>query len=239
MEPVSRGGTPLCKIVTVACLGTTRCVRAETIRIASMSHPANLIISHYERHAAAWDQDRQNGAWNDKVWHDLFVASLPKGGKVLDLGCGSGRPVAQHLVEQGLHVTGVDSSPTMMSLCRSRLPAHEWIVADMRTLALGRRFDGILAWDSFFHLGHDDQRGMFPVFAEHASDRAVLMFNTGPAHGEAIGTYRGDRLYHASLAGDEYEALLDRFGFEVIEHVVNDARSGGRTVWFCRRRSAG
>jgi SAM-dependent methyltransferase len=201
-----------------------------------MIHPADLIIRHYERHAVAWDQDRQNGAWNDKIWHDLFIAALLEGAKVLDLGCGSGRPVAQHLVEQGLHVTGIDSSPTMISLCRSRLPAHEWIVADMRTLSLDRRFDGILAWDSFFHLAHDNQRGMFPIFAEHASDRAVLMFNTGPAHGEAIGTYRGDRLYHASLTGDEYEALLDRFGFEVVEHVVNDARSGGRTVWFCRRR---
>jgi SAM-dependent methyltransferase len=201
-----------------------------------MSHPADLVIGHYERHAVAWDQDRQKGVWNDKVWHDRFVASLPKGAKVLDLGCGSGRPVAQHLVELGLHVTGIDSSPAMISLCRSRLPLHEWIVADMRTLSLGRRFDGILAWDGFFHLGHDDQRLMFPIFAEHASDRALLMFNTGPAHGEAIGTYRGDPLYHASLARDEYGALLDRFGFEVAEHVVNDARSGGRTVWFCRRR---
>jgi SAM-dependent methyltransferase len=203
-----------------------------------MGHPANLIMSHYERHAAAWDRDRQNAAWNDKVRHDRFAASLPKGAKVLDLGCGSGRPVAQHLVEQGLQVMGVDSSPTMISLCRGRMPAQEWIVADMRTLSLGRRFDGILAWDSFFHLGHDDQRLMFPVFAEHASHRALLMFNTGPAHGEAIGTYRGDPLYHTSLAADEYEVLLDRFGFEVVEHVVNDARSGGRTVWFCRRRAA-
>jgi predicted TPR repeat methyltransferase len=201
-----------------------------------MTDPANLIISHYERHAAAWDRDRRNGAWNDKAWHDLFVASLRKGASVLDLGCGSGRPVAQHLVEHGLHVTGVDSSATMISLCRSRLPAHEWIVADMRTLALGRRFDGILAWDSFFHLGHDHQRGMFPLFAEHASDQAVLMFNSGPTHGEAIGSYRGDPLYHASLAEDEYEALLDRFGFEVVQHVVNDAHSGGRTVWLCRGR---
>jgi hypothetical protein len=62
------------------------------------------------------------------------------------------------------------------------------------------------------------------------------MFNTGPEHGEAIGTYHGDPLYHASLAPDEYRALANRFGFEVIEHVANDARVGGRTVWLCKRR---
>src|SRR6185437_10823179 len=86
------------------------------------------------------------------------------GAKVLDLGCGSGRPVGEHMAKQGLRVTGVDASPTMISLCRERLPAHEWIIADMRGLALSQRFEGILAWDSFFHLDHVDQRQMFPVF---------------------------------------------------------------------------
>jgi hypothetical protein len=28
----------------------------------------------------------------------------------------------------------------------------EWLVSDMRRLALERRFDGVLAWDSLFHL---------------------------------------------------------------------------------------
>jgi hypothetical protein len=86
----------------------------------------------------------------------------------------------------------------------------------MRRLSLGRRFDGILAWDSFFHLDHDDQRRMFTVFAEHSSDRAVLMFNTGPEHGEAIGSYQGDPLYHASLASAEYVALVSGIGFESV-----------------------
>jgi hypothetical protein len=140
------------------------------------------------------------------------------------------------MAQRGLLVTGVDSSPTMISLCRSRLPDHEWIVADMRELSLGRRFDGILAWDSFFHLGHDDQRRMFAVFAQHASANALLMFNAGPQHGEGIGNYRGDPLYHASLAPDEYEVLINRFGFEVIEHAANDKRAGGRTAWLCRSR---
>jgi predicted TPR repeat methyltransferase len=195
------------------------------------------IIDHYEKHATAWDDDRQKaGWWADQVWHDLFVAHLSPSASVLDLGCGSGQPVAQHLHERGLHVTGVDSSPTMISLCESRLPDHEWIAADMRGLSLGRRFHGILAWDSFFHLDPDDQRGMFAVFAEHALDGATLMFNTGPENGEAIGSYRGDPLYHASLAPAEYRALLHNSGFQVIDHATNDVRAGGRTVWLCRRR---
>ncbi len=140
------------------------------------------------------------------------------------------------MAEQSLRVTGVDASPTMISLSRERLPDHEWIVADMRSLALGRRFNGILAWDSFIHLNHEDQRRMFAVFADHASAGTWLMFNTGPQHGEGIGEYRGDPLYHASLSPTEYEALAATSGFEVIFHIANDAIAGGRTVWLCRHR---
>ena len=201
-----------------------------------MTHLASRIIGHYEQHATEWDADRQSSAWNDKVWHDRFIDRLAAGASVLDLGCGSGWPVAKHMAGEGLHVTGVDASPTMISLFRRRLPGHEWVVADMRELSLARRFDGILAWNSFFHLAHDDQRRMFAVFMEHASAHAVLMFNAGPAHGEGIGSYRGDPLYHASLAPAEYGALINQSSFEVVEHAVNDARAGGRTAWLCRRR---
>jgi trans-aconitate methyltransferase len=196
---------------------------------------SGTIIAHYEKHATAWDADRRKADWNDRRWHDRFVEALPKSASVLDLGCGGGIPVARNLAEHTLRVTGVDSSPAMIALCRQRLPQHEWIAADMRTLSLGRSFDGILAWDSFFHLNPDDQRRMFPVFAEHAAEATILMFNAGPAHGEAIGSYRGDPLYHASLDAEEYERLLAANGFAVVDHVVEDPKAGGRTVWLARR----
>jgi hypothetical protein len=104
---------------------------------------------------------------------------------------------------------------------------HEWLVDDMRSLRLPRQFDGVLAWDSFFHLTPSDQRRMFNVFARHAAPSAVLMFNSGPDHGEGVGEYRGDPLYHASLSPDEYTALLSGIGFEVIAHAIEDWKTGG------------
>ena len=199
---------------------------------------ADRIIGHYERHARDWDADRRAHGWNDKPWHDHFIAALPKGATVLDLGCGAGLPVAFHMVESGLRVTGVDAAPTLLSLCRDRMPDQEWIVSDIRSLSLGRRFDGVLAWDSFFHLKPDDQRRMFEVFAAHAAAAARLMFNTGPGHGEAIGRYRGDPLYHSSLDAAEYEALLAQSGFEIVTHAVEDwEMGGGRTVWLAQSLS--
>ncbi len=198
---------------------------------------ADQLPQLYERYAHEWDADRNRGPWLDQGWLERFANLLSAGATVLDLGCGSGAPVGRYLAQRGLHVTGADTSPTLIALCRSRLPEHEWIVADMRGLALQRRFAGVLAWDSFFHLTPADQRSMFSVFAAHAAPSAALMFTTGPQHSEEIGEYRGAPLYHASLDAAEYRRLLDQYGFDVVAHTVEDPTAGGRTVWLAQSRS--
>ncbi len=202
-----------------------------------MSDLSDKVIGHYERHGRAWEADRRSAAWTDKAWHDRFTSTLPQAARVLDLGCGGGSPVALNMARLGFRITGVDTSATLISLCRNRMPDQEWIAADMRSLSLGRGFDGILAWDSFFHLSHEDQRRMFRVFAKHVTRGSILMFNAGPAHGEAIGAYRGDPLYHASLSRAEYGALLDGAGFDILAHTVEDPSIGGRTAWLARSRT--
>lgn len=190
----------------------------------------HTIIDLYERHAGDFDRDRGRSLW-EKAWLDRFLAYVRPSGTVLDVGCGMAEPIARYVIEQGFRVTGIDSSPSLVALCRARFPDAEWLVADMRHLALGRRFDGILAWDSFFHLHADDQRGMFARFADHALPGAPLMFTSGPSEGEAIGCYCGEPLYHASLDPAEYEQLLAANGFSVRAYVPDDPECHGHTVY--------
>ncbi len=198
-----------------------------------MENHSERIIGLYQRHAGTWDRERGRSLF-EKPWLDRLRALLPARGSVLDIGCGSGEPIARYLIDCGHAVTGADSSPAMIAMCKARFPAQAWIVADMRDLSLGRRFDGILAWDSFFHLGADDQRRMFPVFRRHAAPNAALLFTSGPSHGEAIGTFQGEPLYHASLDPAEYRALLRENGFDVVSHMAKDPDCGGHTVWLAR-----
>ncbi|WP_439495078.1 class I SAM-dependent DNA methyltransferase [Bosea sp. (in: a-proteobacteria)] len=200
-----------------------------------MSELAEGIAGLYQRHALAFDAARGKSLF-ERPWLERFQALLPPGGSILDIGCGSGEPLARHFVEAGYALTGIDASPPLIELCRARFPEHGWLVADMRTLSLGRRFDGLLAWDSFFHLTPVDQRSMFPVFAAHAAPGAALMFTSGPSEGEAIGSFEGEPLYHGSLAPQEYRTLLDRHGFDVVAHAVEDPNCGGHTIWLARAR---
>jgi SAM-dependent methyltransferase len=196
--------------------------------------PSDTIIPLYDRHAQAYDRQRGRSLF-EKSWLDAFAALLPDGGSVLDIGCGMGEPIARHLIARGFAVTGIDSSPSLIAMARERFPQQTWMAADMRALSLDRVFDGLIAWDSFFHLTPDDQRAMFPVFRDHAAPRAALMFTSGPARGEAIGEFEGEPLYHASLDPDEYRALLMAHGFRVVSHVADDPTCNGHTVWLAQR----
>lgn len=196
---------------------------------------AAAIIDHYQRHAAAFDAARSKHLF-EKNWLDRFLKLVPHKTPVLDLGCGSGQPIARYLVDNGCSVQGIDSAPAMISMCATRFPAHRWQVADMRDLQLGERFGGILAWNSFFHLSHDDQRRMFPVFRDHAMPGAVLMFTSGPTHGIAFGTFADEPLFHASLAPEEYRSLLSQNDFAVLDFVPDDPACNGHTVWLAQSR---
>ncbi len=163
-----------------------------------------------------------------------MLSLVPSRPTVLDLGCGMGEPIASYLIGRGCRVTGVDAAPAMIELCRQRFAEHTWIVADMRALDLGSRFDAVLAWNSFFHLQPDEQRAMLEVFARHAGSGGHLMFTSGPEAGEAIGEMEGEPLYHASLAPQEYIDLLAANGFELDRYVVEDPTCNGHTVWLAR-----
>ncbi|MDB5703586.1 MAG: Methyltransferase [Sphingomonas bacterium] len=195
---------------------------------------SDRIAEHYERHARAFDRDRSRD-FVERPWIERFVMPLPRGGAILDLGCGGGEPIARYLTDQGFMVTGIDRSATMIGLARTRFPRHRWLQIDMRTLAIEDRFEGVLAWGSLFHLDHDEQEKMIARMATWLKPGGRLLFNSGPSRGTSAGEYRGDPLFHASLDPAEYRAAFLKAGLVEMAHVIEDPGCGGATVWLARK----
>lgn len=196
------------------------------------------IVGLYEDNAAAWAKARSGSGGKEAPWLERFASLLPAGGTVLDIGCGSAEPIARDLIRAGFGLTGVDSSARLIAICQERFPDEEWIVADMRRLDLGRRFDGLVAWHSLFHLAPDDQRALFPRLAAHAAPGAILMFTSGDDEGVRIGEWQGEPLYHASLSPAAYRSLLEASRFSVLDFRPRDPETGDATVWIAQMSPA-
>ena len=98
------------------------------------------------------------------------------GGRVLEIGCGTGR-VTLALAAAGFDIVGIDLSEEMLDQARAKcaaLPAAtaariDLVRADMRDFSLGRRFATILLPFRTFHLllSETDQRRCLAAIARH------------------------------------------------------------------------
>jgi SAM-dependent methyltransferase len=114
---------------------------------------------------------------------DEAVAS---GGRVLEVGCGTGR-VLIPTARAGVEITGIDSSETMLARCRESLVAEtdevrlrvKLITADMRELDLGDRFQLItLPFRPFQHLlTVEDQLACLNTLRRHLAEEGRLILD--------------------------------------------------------------
>jgi len=198
---------------------------------------AAAIADIYERHAGSFDARRRSAkTFMEAGWMARFLALAKPGGRILDLGCGSGYPIAAHLIEQGFSVEGVDIAEAMIALCRQNWPDQTWRVGDMRTLELSGPYAGALAWHSSFHLPGVDQAGLITRIGKALAPGAPFMFTSGDGDGVAWGDMFGDRLFHASLAPAQFETALKEAGLDVVERRFKDETCGGACIWLTRKR---
>ncbi len=132
----------------------------------------------YEEVAAAFIAGRgsdsaETGASDVADWSQ----ELPPEATVLDLGCGTGVPISQVLIERGFQVYGVDASPTMVASFRARFPdVRVECAAVEESDFFERTFDGVVAWGLFFLLDAEVQRRLLAKVAAALASGGRFVF---------------------------------------------------------------
>ena len=119
----------------------------------------------------------------DLVFYEAFVDDNTT---VLELGCGTGR-ISIPLAPQVKSLTGVDLSAPMLERAKSKTPEGlvTYVLGDITSIRLGRRFDLIIApYRTFQALEFDEQvDGFFDVVRQHlAPDGRVVVSAFNPRH---------------------------------------------------------
>lgn len=149
-----------------------------------------------------------------------WATQLPPRAAVLDLGCGSGAPVAETLVAAGHSVFGVDASPALVAEFRRRLPSAEVACEPAETSRLfDRRFDGAVAVGLLFLLPADDQRAVIARVAAALQPGGRFLFTAPRQACEWADMLTGQP--SLSLGEAEYRLALAQSGLGLVDQYTD------------------
>lgn len=182
----------------------------------------------YNAIAASWDGARIDFYGREREYVDALLDGLPVPSEVLDLGCGTGRPIAEYLLSRGHRVTGVDQAEEMLALARSRYPDATWIASPIEAFQPAARFDAIVCWDALFHIPRAAHAALFARFARLLQPGGRLMVTVGgSAHPAFTDTMFGHTFFYDSHPPDTALGLLAGAGFTpIISEFMNPPTAG-------------
>jgi SAM-dependent methyltransferase len=153
-----------------------------------------------------------------------WARTLPRGSSVIDLGCGPGFPLTVMLVDEGLHVFGVDAAPSFVAAFQRNLPGIPIICeAAQESRLFDRTFDAVLTWGLMFLLHAEDQHRLVQRFAEILEPGGRLLFTSTAK--PAVWNDAMTGLESLSLGAEQYRNLLGAVGISVVEEYEDEGEN--------------
>lgn len=174
-----------------------------------------ITIAEYQLTA----EDYRIGTWHHDVSQNrnaLIAAMNKSDGKILDLGCGSGRDLVA-FQEMGYQVTGLDATPAFVEMASQIAGCEVWQQSFLSLDLPSKTFDGIFANASLIHVPSVEMLGVLENLHQALSKNGILLMSM----------VRGDREGYSErptgfryVTGWEYESLkpiLEAAKFQIID----------------------
>ncbi|MCL2160370.1 MAG: class I SAM-dependent methyltransferase [Betaproteobacteria bacterium] len=153
-----------------------------------------------------------------------WARTLPRGAAVIDLGCGSGLPITNVLVSEGLNVYGIDASPSFVEAFQRNLPGVPVACESVDTsLFFNRMFDGVVAWGLIFLLRPKAQRRLIQRIADILVPGGRLLFTS--CANPLVWNDAMTGLESRSLGEAEYRRLLSAVGLCVATEYEDEGQN--------------
>jgi len=181
----------------------------------------NSLQEIYNTFANTYEENR--GRFDMSEVLDTFFSKLDiENGHLLDLGCGSGEPIAQYFADQNWTVIGVDFSQRMIELASKYVPEMQTIHADITQVEFkSNQFNAITASYSLFHIPANQHVDLFKKMHEWLRPNGKLLFTyatkeyTGSKEFDGYKNFMGQELYYSHKDPNELYIDLENIGFNI------------------------
>lgn len=188
----------------------------------------NALSEHYDR--------AFGGETKYQAWLSELDQQIPSAATVLDLGCGSGIPVARMLATTGRRVVGVDISDVQVDRARRLVPTAEFIRADAAAVDFEpASFDAVICLYALIHMPLDEQLPLLTKVARWLRPRGLFVLTTG--HRAGTGTDdnwldTGETMWWSHADATTYRTWLAEAGFEVRRAEFIPEGTGGHMLFW-------
>ena len=197
----------------------------------------------YDLIAEEWHANKRGHDYLEHVlrYVDRVLEDVPAGARVLDLGCGTGEPVAKYVAERGFQVTGIDESEQMLTFARQAVPHAELIQGDMISMEFTGPLDGAVAWDSMFHVERKHHAAIYRKLGQALRPGARLLLSVGgsePTEDEGEGftsEMYGHSFYYSGFAPEVARRMIEAAGFEIELWEIDDPTPRGHIAVIARK----
>lgn len=194
---------------------------------------AEYLAKQYDKMAESYNDSRH--LYDNSLQLEELDELVDPGNKVLDVGCGSGIPVAKYFVEHGCEVIGFDVSKEMIRLAMRNVPRGDFFQADVLAIELpSNTYNLVVSFYCVFHIEKSRQEEVFQKFYEALIPGGYSYFTLAGEkytnEKEFQGTKRfGDCLLpYAHFSEEKYREILTSTGFTIIS--MEELTIGGETL---------
>ena len=178
-----------------------------------------LVRRGYDQCAHEYHQARQDQGQPEL---SLLLERLNASERVLDIGCGSGVPVARTLASQ-FRVTGVDISYQMIARARANLPEVDLIQGDIMDIQFPTaHFGAVVSYYAIFHLPREEHPDLFKRIHTWLKLGGFFLGTLANSNEDAYteDDFFGTTMYWSNFGLDEYKQILQDLGFRLIDDMV-------------------
>jgi SAM-dependent methyltransferase len=165
---------------------------------------------------------------------EQFLALVPAGGAVVDLGCGPGVPVTRCLADAGLQVTAVDFSEKMIETARRNVPEARFVEASLTDFQADGSFDGAVSSYSLLCLDPENLRKAARniIAALKPGGYCFIAVNEPGPEGwqesDCLCTIGGFRMYSRAYTAEEIQEAFQPLSVVELQREIVDSEMYGR-----------
>ena len=147
-----------------------------------------LVSKRYNKIASSYSLNRNQ--FKSLKYLEKLNSLLKPNSRILDLGCGAGKPIDEFFINHGHKIIGIDISSEQVKLAKKNIPAGSFKIKDIASLKEKEfEVEAVVSFYTIFHLPRKKHQKLFKIINSFLRTGGLLLITMGASDWEGTGDF--------------------------------------------------